>query len=190
MSELQSALPDAAFDGLAQVTEAGLQGMITLRGDFSSRGLRAAVKAAVSVDVPGQRGVALKGEAGAAWMSPDELLLLCPHADAQIITDEIASALKGQHHLVTNVSDARAVFHVVGPSAREVLAKLCPVDFSAHAFGPGQIRRTRMAQIPAAIWMEDTTTFRVVCFRSVAAYAFAALTAAADPAAPVGLGTI
>ena len=35
------------------------------------------------------------------------------------------------------MSDARAVFQVSGPSAREVMAKLCPVDLSPEAFKPG-----------------------------------------------------
>jgi hypothetical protein len=33
---------------------------------------------------------------------------------------------------------------------------------------PGEMRRTRLQQVPAAIWFESATEARVVCFRSVA----------------------
>ena len=85
-----------------------------------------------------------------------------------------------------NVSDARAVFRIKGPNTREVLAKLAPVDLSPQAFGPGMIRRTRLAQVPAAFWMEDTDTAQLVCFRSVAQYVFDLLKTAAQPGSEVG----
>ncbi len=187
MSEAVSALNKAGFDGLARVEECGLQGMITLRGDLDTRAVKSAVKAAVGVAVPGVNQVTLAGETGACWMSPDELLLLCGHADAVQTVAGLSEALAKSHHLAVNVSDARAVFRVSGPFAREVLAKLCPVDLSPGAFEPGMIRRTRMAQVPAAIWMDGADTFRVVCFRSVADYVFGILKAAADADAAVGV---
>lgn len=187
MSEAASALQGASFDGLARIEELGLQGMITLRGDLAAKATKAAVKAAVGVAVPGQRQVAMKDASGAAWMSPDELLLMCPHEDAADVVQKIGIALEGQHHMAVNVSDARAVFSVSGPAAREVLAKLCPVDLSAAAFQPGMIRRTRMAQVAAAIWMDDEETFRVVCFRSVAEYVFGLLKAGAQKGSGVGV---
>lgn len=42
-----------------------------------------------------------------------------------------------------------------------------------------------MAQIPAAIWMEPDGTFGVICFRSVAEYAFDLLKTAAMPGSAV-----
>lgn len=187
MSDTVSALNGAAFDGLVRVEEAGLQGMITLRGDLAARGVRAAVKSAVGVDVPGQHQISLKGDSGACWMSPDELLLLCSYEDAAARTAALGTALAGQHHLAVNVSDARAMFRLIGPEAREVLAKLCPVDLTPGMFEPGTIRRTRMAQVPAAFWMEDAGTFRIVCFRSAARYVFGLLKTAARPGTAVGV---
>ena len=49
MSNLASALNGASFNGLAKVDEAGLVGMITLRGDLGSAKVAAAVKAAFSI---------------------------------------------------------------------------------------------------------------------------------------------
>jgi len=75
---------------------------------------------------------------------------------------------------------------VRGPHAREVMAKLAPVDLAPAAFTPGMFRRTRMAQVPAAFWMPEEDVFRVVCFRSVAQYVFDLLSIAAQPGSEVG----
>ncbi|MEX0283371.1 MAG: sarcosine oxidase subunit gamma [Paracoccaceae bacterium] len=187
MSEAVSAVMGARFHGLARIEETGLQGMITLRGDLASKPMAKAVKSAVGVAIPAQRSVTMDGDSSAAWMSPDELLLLCPHDTAEATTAALGEALAGQHHMAVNVSDARAVFHVTGPAAREVLGKLCPVDFSRDVFAVGEIRRTRMAQVAAAVWQEDEDTFRVVCFRSVGDYVFNLLKVAADPESGVGV---
>jgi sarcosine oxidase subunit gamma len=77
--------------------------------------------------------------------------------------------------------------HVSGAGAREVLAKLCPVDLSPDAFTPGMFRRTRMAQVPAAFWLDAEDTFHLICFRSVADYAFNLLKTAALPGGEVGV---
>jgi len=57
---------------------------------------------------------------------------------------------------------------------------------SAEAFGAGDFRRTRMAQIAAAFWMPAEGEARIVCFRSVAEYAFNLLKDAAAPGGEVG----
>jgi sarcosine oxidase subunit gamma len=185
MSNAVSALQGAAFsDGIAEVRELGLRGMITLRGDLGDKKLIKAVKA-IAGAMPEQRKIALKGEAGATWMSPDELLLMVPHSDALGTVETLNAALNGTHFLAANVSDARAVFEVSGPYARDVMAKLAPVDFAPDAFEMGIFRRSRMAQVPAAFWMSDEDAFRVVCFRSVGGYMFDLLSVAAQTGSEV-----
>ncbi len=186
MSEIASALPGARFDGLATVEEAGPRGMITVRGDLSLAGMAKAVKAASGTDLPGQGAAILNVDTGAAWMAPDELLVLCPYSEAESTVAKIQKGLSRSHHLVANVSDARAVFIVQGPAAREVIRKLTPADLHPDRFGPGQMRRTRLAQVPAAFWMRDDETFEVICFRSVAGYVFDLLCNAARPGTGVG----
>ncbi|MEO3414966.1 sarcosine oxidase subunit gamma family protein [Roseovarius sp. CAU 1744] len=179
MSKPISALDGASFQGFAKVEDVGLRGMITIRGDLASAGIKKAATAATGLDLPGQREVKLSGENALAWMSPDELLALVPYADVDKKIAAIDKALKGKHYLAVNVSDARAVFRVSGTGAREVIAKLSPVDMSAEAFGVGRIRRTRMAQVPAAFWIDADGAITVICFRSVAEYVFNLLKGAA-----------
>jgi sarcosine oxidase subunit gamma len=52
------------------------------------------------------------------------------------------------------------------------------VDFDK--LEPGELRRTRAAQVAAAMWQQDGG-FTLVCFRSVAAYVMGLLTHSAQP---------
>ena len=186
MSEAISALEGARFQGFATVTDAGPSGMITLRGNLKAAKLKKAVKGAVGVDVPGMGRAGFAEGNGICWMSPDEVLILCDYAGAHDMAANLSKALRGTHHLVANVSDARARIGVAGTDVREVLAKLTPADLAPAAFGPGQIRRSRLAQVPAAFWMREAHTIEVICFRSVARYVFDILQAAALPGSEVG----
>jgi sarcosine oxidase subunit gamma len=185
MSNTVSALQGEVYVGSATISEAGLRGMITLRADLASRALSKALKAE-GLAVPDQRRCTSKGDLACAWMSPDELLIMCPHAAAEALVAKLSKALSAEHALVVNVSDARAVFEVSGPAAREVIAKLSPVDLWPASFQAGQIRRTRLAQVPAAFWMRSDGAIELICFRSVAHYVFDLLKRSARPGAEVG----
>ena len=186
MSEPAPALGGARAEGYVTVAELPPQGMIAVRGDLSEEGesLAQALADATGGELPDVRGMVQTGRVALAWMSPDEVLILCAYADAPELAGALDAALSGAHALVANVSDARAVFELSGPRVREVIAKLAPVDVAA--FGPGEMRRTRLAQIPAAIWMPEEGRLRLMCFRSVACYAFDLLEKAAAEGAEVG----
>ncbi len=185
MSELVSALQGAVFNGIAKVEEAGLRGMISFRGDLADAKVKKAVAGVSGVKMPAQRGCNLDGDSGLAWMSPDELLVMVPHGEASSAVEDLAKGLNNKHYMAENVSDARAVFTVTGTHAREVVAKLAPVDMSVFAMG--EIRRTRLAQVAAAFWMHADDAFTVVCFRSSADYMFGVLSVAAQEGSEVGV---
>ena len=173
-----------------RITEAAPRAMISLRGDFSDDSFRAAVTAAASGAFPGQSlafpgplEASWNGARGLLWMSPDELLMVLPLDDRGPALALLADRLAGTHHLAVDVSDARAVFVVEGAGLRDVLAKLTPADMAPDAFGPGRVRRTRLAQIAAALWMQDETRVEVLCFRSVTRYAQTLLHTAANSGA-------
>jgi sarcosine oxidase subunit gamma len=170
-----SALNGAEFAGYARIREIGPLGMITLRAAPDVAALADAIKAATGCAIPQMRGIETAGDKRCAWMSPDEYLLMMPHSNVPAALDAIAKALAGQHHLALDVSDARAVFAIEGMAA-SVLAKLSPTDFTA--LGPKELRRTRLAQVPAAFWVEGANA-TVICFRSVAQYVFDLLSHAA-----------
>ncbi|MBL4929385.1 sarcosine oxidase subunit gamma [Fuscibacter oryzae] len=178
MSDPVSPLGNARFDGFVSVREVGPLGMITLRAKADVKELAAAIKAAVGTTVPAQRRVVINGDRAAGWMSPDEYLLVLPYDQVAAAMAAIATAMGGAHHLAADVSDARAIFRVEGAKATQALQKLMPVDFAT--LEPGELRRSRAAQVAAAIWEQDGG-FTVVCFRSVAAYVFGLLSHSAQP---------
>lgn len=188
MSEPVSALKNARYDaGIAEISELGAVGMITLRGDLGEKVLRKAAVAAAGVNMPEQRQCLTQGDGGMAWMSSDEVLIMCAYQDANAKLADLQAKLSKSHALAVNVSDARAVFEVRGPNAREVMAKLCPVDLTPDQFTSGMFRRTRLAQVAAAIWMPQDDVFHVICFRSVAQYVFDVLSVAAQEGSEVGV---
>ncbi len=172
----------ARFDGLAAIRERAPMGMIAIRADLSADG--AAIAEAVGVPLPEPLRFEGRGARGLGWMSPDELLATCSYDEAPALAAAIRGALPGRHALVATVSDMRAAFAVEGQGARDVLAKLSPADLTPAAAPPGAFRRTRLAQIPAAIRIEEGGA-TVFCFRSHARHAFDILRAAA---AGPGLG--
>ncbi|WP_095589027.1 sarcosine oxidase subunit gamma [Actibacterium ureilyticum] len=187
MSETVTALGGAHYAGYATITEQPARGMITLRGNLAEVAVKNAATGVAGVDMPDLRECHIVDQRGIAWMSPDELLVMVPHPEVASAVSTIQQTLSGLHSLVVDVSDARALFRIEGSGAREVLAKLCPVDLSPAAFGPGQIRRTRLGHVSAAFWMVDDSAFELVCFRSVAQYAFDLLKTAAEPGGEVGV---
>jgi sarcosine oxidase subunit gamma len=187
MSEPVTALRRASDNaGIAEISEVGPQGMITLRGDLSVKQIVKAAVAAGGVTMPDIRHCNTQGDRGIAWMSPDEVLIMCPYDEVHARVADLREKLAKHHALTENVSDARAVFTVKGPNAREVIAKLAPVDLHPDVFIPGMFRRTRLAQVPAAFWMPEEQCFYIVCFRSVAVYVYDVLKIAAQPGSEVG----
>lgn len=184
MSNAVSPLDGASFDGFVSVREAGLRGMITVRGDLSAAKVKTAVKKVAGVAMPEQGGVAFSGDTGCAWMSPDELMIFVPYGDAEAAVEVLRKGLNGTHHLVANVSDARVTFTLEGEAVRDVLAKLSPADLID--LSTGQMRRSRLAQVPGAFWLVSDTVAEVVTFRSMATYAFGVLSVSAKSGGEVG----
>ncbi|MEM9967130.1 MAG: sarcosine oxidase subunit gamma family protein [Pseudomonadota bacterium] len=186
MSEPVSALEGVEVtQGLVSMAELGPCGMLSLRGDLSDEKVNAALEASLGLAVPAQRQVTSNGQNAVAWMSPDELLLMCPYQEAKAALLGVQDSLQGLHALVVNVSDARVVFELTGAHVRDVVAKLAPVDMHPECFVPGMFRRSRFSQIPAAFWMQEQDMLRVICFRSVARYMFDLLKMAAQPGSEV-----
>jgi sarcosine oxidase subunit gamma len=150
---------------LATVTRQTDLGMITIRADLTRAG--DAIAEAAGLAIPATTGVTGDGGRALAWMSPDELLLILPAHDTPEALIALEQALMGEHGLVADMSDARAVFDIIGPDAADVISKRAPVD--AAAMPQGYVRRTRAAQTAAAIWRHGAG-FRGIGFRSTADY--------------------
>ncbi len=184
MYEAVSALPGATTQGYCLVEEAGLVGMITLRADLSLAKVAKAVSSVTGARMPAPLKITSGAKGRAAWMSPDELLLFVAYQDVKKAVERLEKSLKTSHALVVDVSDARVVFRLSGPAAFEGIAKLSPADL--RGFAPGDFRRSRLAQAPAAFHMPDRESFEIIAFRSVAGYVFDLLANAVRTGAEVG----
>ena len=118
------------------IREMGLQGMITLRADLAKAAK--AIKKVTGLAMPAPRMITTGQGVQLAWMSPDEVMILCDHASADGLVADLGAALASQHHLVVNVSDARAMFALSGQAGalRDVIAKIPPADI--HGVGLGR----------------------------------------------------
>jgi sarcosine oxidase subunit gamma len=132
------------------------RGKIDLRGDPHARGFMAAVGRALDLLLPSEPCTsAARDQLGALWLGPDQWLLTCPAGDVPGLLASLREALAGVHAAITDVTDGRVAFHIAGPSAREVLAKGCPLDLHARAFPPGRCAQSLLAKAPVLIHLVD-----------------------------------
>lgn len=163
-------------DTVATITPVEGLGMITIRADLARAG--DAIADAAGLALPEANKITTDGSRSLGWMSPDELLLTLPAQETAEAVGALTQALTGEHSLVADVSDARAVFDITGPHAADIIAKLSPADLGAMP--KDGLRRSRTAQTAAAFWRIDNG-FRLIGFRSTADYLAQILQNAAIP---------
>lgn len=163
-------------EALADIARVTGLGMVTIRADLDRAG--DAIAEAAGLAIPGQTRIVTDGSRSLGWMSPDELLLVLPAGELADAIAMLTDALAGEHALMADVSDARAVFDVTGPHAGDVIRKLMPVDLDD--LPPDGLRRSRAAQTAAALW-RISGGFRLIGFRSTADYLGLILQNAAIP---------
>lgn len=171
-------------DTYVAITRPEPPAMVTLRADLSAAKVKTAIRKVTKLTPPPERRIETAGAISVAWMSPDELLVLGPTGEGARIAADLAEALKGQHHLAADVSGARLMWQLDGEAVREVLAKLTPADV-AH-LPVGEMRRSRLAQVAAAFWLDSPASAKVIAFRSVGDYLTALLTNAARKGSEIG----
>jgi sarcosine oxidase, subunit gamma len=153
-------------------------GKIELRGDPGDRVFMAAVGRAIDLLLPGEPNTtATRGELTALWLGPDAWLLTCPPGEAASHIGSLRDALSDVHAAITDVSDGRVALRLGGPSARDVLAKGCPLDLHPRAFAAGRCAQSLLAKASVLIHLlaDDARgpTFDVYVARSFAHYLFA-----------------
>lgn len=152
------------------VRDAATRGMVAVKGALEDEPLRAAAAEVAGVAFPGTGEAATSGDRGLLWMAPDEVLVLVEAARRDEALRHLRQMAEGRHVLVEDVSDMRSGFVIAGEAVRDVLARVTPADVAPAALPPGRVRRTRVGQVAAALWLPEEGRAEVLCFRSVAAY--------------------
>ena len=113
---------------------------------------------------------ATESEPKCLWHGPDRCLLVSQSITAGSIVKKCQETLADVlHHAVDN-SAGLALFRIVGPGTRDLLAAGCGLDFRSEKFPVGTCCRTRLAQIAAVITAEGPEQFDIYVDRSYEAY--------------------
>ena len=154
-------------------------GKIELRGDPGDRAFMAAVGRTLDLLLPTEpNSTAGQGDLVALWLGPDAWLLTCPPGALAAHTGSLRKALSDIHAAITDVSDGRVALRLAGPSARDVLAKGCPLDLHPRAFASGSCAQSLSAKASVLIHLLDDEaqrgpTFDLYVARSFAHYLWA-----------------
>ena len=149
-------------------------GKIDLRSDAQDRAFMAAAGRVLDLLLPTEPCTsAVKGQLRALWLCPDAWLLTCPAGDVSGLTGSLRAALADAHAAITDLTDGRVAFRIAGPSARDVLAKGCPLDLHPHAFPVGSCAQSLLAKASVLIHLLDDDPERGPSFEVYVARSFA-----------------
>ncbi len=122
---------------------------------------------------------------GQGALSDGRGLLFFGHAHALLVGVAPSKDLM-KSAAVTDQSDAWAVVDLSGDAARDVLARVTPLDVRPAAFGPGQCARCDIAHMQGAIVCLAPQQFRLMVFRSMAKTLVHDVTVAMESVAALG----
>ena len=141
-----------------------------------------AAEAALGFPLPAEPNtVAGAGGTDVLWLGPDEWLVVAAPGAEAALEAELAEALAGLGSVV-DLSANRTAVQVVGPRARDVLAKGCALDLHPRAFGMGRCAQTLLgrAQVVLEQLADEPLTYGLLVRSSFAAYVATWLLAAAE----------
>ncbi len=104
------------------------------------------------------------------WIGPDRWLIVSSSMSADLLVKRCEETLAYVLHNAVDNSAGLAVFRIIGPGARDLLAAGCGLDFRDEKFLVGNCCRTRFAQIAAVITAENREQFDIYVDRSYEVY--------------------
>ena len=173
-----------------RLREVNDRAMIDVRGLAGDRKFMAGVQDALGFALPKAPRTSVNANGlTALWLSVDQWLILADRGRAAALADALRDKLAGSHCLVTDMSDARAIFRLEGDNVREVLNKGTSVDFTSAELMAGSVRRVLFGQAAALVHVvsADPDVIDLYVFRSFADYAWRYLQAVARTGARVRL---
>lgn len=145
--------------GAARLSEVDL-GVLTSLAPYKAKGaaLSKGLKTAHGMAMPGPGRATGKDGARAIWFGHDMALLAGPAP---------APAL-AEHAALTDQSDAWVCVRLDGDAARDVLARLTPLDLRESVFKRGHTARTELQHMAVSITRVAADGFLILAFRSMA----------------------
>ncbi|MFI9844617.1 sarcosine oxidase subunit gamma [Nonomuraea sp. NPDC051941] len=159
--------PAGAFAGRFEAASRG--GALTLREIpfLTHVNVRVPPGTDLGVPLPVEPNTAVtSGEVTAAWLGPDEWLVIAPPGyRPELLRKELGE----RHGSIVDVSAQRTTLFVGGPRARDLLAHGCALDLHPRAFGPGRCAQTMLARAQVVLVPREDG-FLVLVRSSFAAY--------------------
>lgn len=164
VAEMQAETP---LSGWAPVTAAGISlreiapGRMTSIAPYkgNAKALSEALQQRHGLDWPAPGRMTGADGGRLIWFAREMALLIGPDPDPALATQAA----------LTDQSDAWTVLQLAGPGARDVLARLCPLDLRAQAFAPGHTARTELAHMTGSVSALEQDLIWVMVYRSMAA---------------------
>jgi sarcosine oxidase subunit gamma len=142
--------------------------IVNLRGNAKDPAFLDAVQQALGLTLPVQACSTVANERlRLVWVGPDDWFVLGPQDEQAALAQSLRSALGQQHAAVTDVSSGYFVVSLSGPSARDLLAQGCPMDFHPNAFDVDQAATTHFHKVGITLWKTaEVSGFELLVRRS------------------------
>jgi sarcosine oxidase subunit gamma len=127
------------------------RGLLLLQA-ASAHALRDALDQALDLTLPTAQNASVRGDYALLWLSPAEWLLELHVNETRAVESELSRRLTSSLAVVTDIGDALVSFELSGAGVLEILMTGCGLDLRPHAFPPGRVARTALADVPAILW--------------------------------------
>ncbi len=161
----------AAGPAQSEVAGVSLQALpyrpsVILRGESGDGAFLKAARDGLGFDLPVKANHAAgNDEVAAYWLGPSEWQLL-GLAD----TEPLSQALAQTRHAIIENGDGQQAIALSGPRARDVLAKLCPLDLEDPGLVPGRCARSVLVGCTALLVPREDGAYHIHVGRSFADY--------------------
>lgn len=167
------ARPERSDEEGVALKECPFRTVITLRGQAGEPAFVTAVERNFGLRLPLRVGEVSGNPKGREilCLGPDEWWLTDAAEEAEEVVRSLEEATAELFALVVDTSDNWFALEVSGPSARDLLAKGCPLDLHPRNFGPGRCAQSLLSKAPMTLQqLDETPTFRLYVRRSFADY--------------------
>lgn len=127
--------------------------VVNLRGNAQDQAFLLAVQQALGLALPVKAcTTAANDHVRVVWVGPDDWFVIGQPGQQAVLAAALRRALGDQHAAVTDVSSGYFVVDLAGPSARDLLAQGCPMDFHPSAFRVDQAASTHFHKVGITLW--------------------------------------
>jgi len=134
------------------VREGPQRGHINLRGNAHDESFTDAVRRVIGVALPVAANTARSaGDCTVCWLCPNEWLMMCAPDEEDLLVQTLRDRLRSHFASVVQISGGQTIFAFEGDTARELIAKGCPLDLHPRVFSVGQCAQTHLAKAPVLL---------------------------------------